>query len=58
MSNPAFTFDHVHIISADPKASAATHPAWLDLPGAGIALPVRAVLSGSGRGWAELWHLI
>ena len=34
MSNPAFKFDHVHIISDDPKASAAW---YVEMFGATIA---------------------
>ena len=34
MSNPAFKFDHVHIISEDPKASANW---YVDMFGATIA---------------------
>src|SRR5215472_5117711 len=26
------------------------------LPGVGVAVPGRAVLSGSGQGWAEFWR--
>jgi len=39
MSNPAFKFDHVHIISADPKASAAW---YVEMLGATVAADTMA----------------
>jgi catechol 2,3-dioxygenase-like lactoylglutathione lyase family enzyme len=49
MSNPAFTFDHVHIISQDPKASADW---YVEMFGATIA--AETVARGAAQIFVEL----
>lgn len=49
MSNPAFTFDHVHIIAQDPKASAAWYVAMF-----GATITADTVARGAAQIFVEL----